>query len=396
MDLKDIKEAVQDAVKLSEKNWQSEREADKKAFDEKMSNAIDEVAKAKQEVEDVKKKMDEMALETKNRIKSIDKPKTFKQALADTLKDEQENLVKSANAGKLINGYTMEVKDFNYDDFTGYEEFVTDYSSNIITNPYSSFHYRDIIPRGNTSKGFISYPKEGATTGAADTWMHTGDGTASKPEIAPSFAPYTVKVNWIAGIMKGIPVDMLEDLPWLTSFLQTKAMNELMKAEDLQIQEGSGVDPDLDGFFTGTNATAYDGSQTKFFAKIIDAAYRQVADSYYNANRAVISNTDKVNILLNTETGAGYNLPGGSVSVVNGRLNIAGLEVYSNSYLAEGQALIGDFNESQFVVRSAPRLRFFEQNGTDAEKNQIMVRIEERVALAIYSSLAFVKLTPST
>lgn len=393
MDIKDIKEAVQDAVQITEKNWQKAREEDKKGFDQKMSDAIDKVTKAENEVESLKKRMDEMALEAKNAAKSIEKPKTFKKALADTLKDEHETLLKDVHAGKF--GRSIEVKDFNWDDFSDYEGFVTEYR-NPITNPYSSFHYRDIIPRGSTSKGILSYPKEGATTGAADTWMHEGDSTSSKPEIAPSFAPYTVSVNWIAGLMKGVPVDMLEDLPWLTSFLQQKGMNELMKAEDLQIQSGSGVNPDLDGFFTGTNSVAYDGSQTKIFAQIIDAAYRQVANNFYNANKAVISNADKVSILLNTESGAGYNLPGGTVSVVNGQLNFAGLEIYSNAYLAEGQALIGDFNESQFVIRSAPRLRFFEQNDTDAEKNQIMIRIEERAALAIFSSNAFVKLVPST
>ena len=137
-------------------------------------------------------------------------------------------------------------------------------------------------------------------------------------------------------------------------------------------------------------------SQTKMFAKLIDAAYRQIADANYGVNKAVISNADKVGILLNTETGAGFNLPQGSVSVVNGNLNFAGLELYSTSLLAEGNALVGDFNQSQFVIRSAPRLRFFEQNGTDAEKNQILARIEERAALAIFSSLAFVKIEPGT
>ena len=86
----------------------------------------------------------------------------------------------------------------------------------------------------------------------------------------------------------------------------------------------------------------------------------------------------------------------GSVSVVNGVLNIAGLEIYSTSELDPGQALIGDFNEAAFALRSAPRMRFFDQNEDDATKNQLMLRIEERAALAIYSSLAFVKITPST
>lgn len=398
IDIKDIQASVEDGLKKNKEAILEAVKAGDQATIDKVNENIEELKKlSKEEAEEGKKalqkEIDELALKVKAGEQKNEK-KSFKTALAGALKDEHETLLSDVKSGKF--GRAIDVKDFNWTDFTNYEGFVTDYANTPITNPYSSFHYRDIIPSGTTQSAQLSYPKEGATTGAADTWAHGGDSATAKPEIAPSFAPYTVSVQWIAGLMKGIPVDMLEDLPWLTSFLQNKALNELMKAEDLQIQDGAGTGSDLDGFFTGTNATAYDGSETKIFAQIIDAGYRQIANANYNVNRAVISNADKVSILLNTETGAGYNLPTGSVNVVNGMLNFAGINVVSNSYLAEGSALIGDFNESQFVIRSAPRLRFFEQNGTDAEKNQIMARIEERAALAIFSSSAFVKIEGGT
>lgn len=389
-DLKDVQEAIQDGLKQNKESILADVKEGNKATEGKVEQVLNDLKAQTEKNEQLEKAVNDFIAESK-----ANKPEeklNFKQALAKSLKENHESIKNVRNGGSAI----FDVKEFNYTDFTNYEGFVTDYSNRVITNPYDSFHWRQIIPMGTTDKETISYPKEGATTGAADTWEHTGDGTSAKPEMSPSFSPYTTNVEWIAGLIKGIPISMLEDLPWLTSFLQTKAMNELMKAEDLQIKGGSGVAPDLDGFFTGTNSTAYDGSETKIFAQIIDAAYRQVADSNYNANKAVISNADKVSILLNTESGAGYNLPGGSVSVVNGNVNIAGLDLYSTSYLTAGEALIGDFSQSLFVQRSAPRLRFFEQNGTDAEKNQILARIEERVALAIFSSLAFVKIEPGT
>lgn len=397
IDLKDVQESIQDKLQKNKEAILEEVKSGDAAVTQKVEGAIEDLkALSKKEAEEaakaVKDELDQLALKVKAGASKKEK-KNFKTALAKALEEGHEPLLKQINEGRF--GQAIDVKDFNWSDFSNYEGFVTEYGSPIV-NPYSSFHYRDIIPAGTTSSSQLSYPKEGATTGAADTWEHGGDSATSKPEIAPSFAPYTVSVNWIAGLIKGIPVDMLEDLPWLTSFLQQKALNELMKAEDLQIQSGSGTNPDLDGFFTGTNSTDYDGSKTILLEQIIDAAYRQIADAHYMANRAVISNADKVDILLNKETGAGYTLPQGSISVVNGNLNFAGLNVVSNSYLSAGQALIGDFNESQFVIRSAPRLRFFEQNDTDAEKNQILARIEERAALAIFSNLAFVKIEPGT
>lgn len=396
MDIKEIQASIEDGLKKSKATILEEVKSGDEATITKVNEAVEDLKmhskkeaddSAKLVKEEMQKVYDELALKVKAGTQKTEK-KTFKTALELSLKENHEAILKDIKNGQF--GRSIDVKEFNWSSFTDYSGYVTDYLSPIY-NPYSTFHYRDIIPMGSTNASTLSYPKEGATTGAADTWSHTGTGTASKPEISPTLAPYTVSVNWIAGLIKAVPIDMLEDLPWLTSFLQQKALNELMKAEDLQIQDGSGTGTDLDGFFTGTNATAYDGSETKMFAMIIDAAYRQVANEFYNANTAVISNADKVGILLNTETNAGYNLPQGSVSVVNGNLNFAGLRVVSNAYLSAGEFLVGDFNQAQFVLRSAPRLRFFEQNDVDAEKNQIMIRIEERAALAIFSSLAFVR-----
>lgn len=407
LDIKDIKEAVSDLIGKSESKWQEELKNREKETQDSLSKALDklqaeqaqkaaEIAKA--QTEEAKKAMQDQFDELATKIaekKGQNRNVTFKSAIAEGLKAKHDELVKSAQTDKK--SIILDLKDFNLTDFTGNEDFRTDFSGSPILNPYESFHYRNIIPRGSTGGAYLSYPKETATAGGADTWAHTGDATVAKPEILPSMEPYTVKVEWIAGLIKGIPVEMVEDLAWMTSYLQNKAMNELMKAEDMQVQDGDGATPNLDGFFNGTNATAYDGSKTIFIEKIIDAAYRQIADAHYQANKAVISNSDKVDVLLmEKSTGAGYGTPGGTVAIVNGRINMAGLEIYSNSYLAPGQALVGDFNESQFVVRSAPRLRFFDQNADDAEKNQLLVRIEERVALAIFSNLAFVKMAAGT
>jgi len=45
------------------------------------------------------------------------------------------------------------------------------------------------------------------------------------------------------------------------------------------------------------------------------------------------------------------------------------------------------------LTRQAPRIRFFDQNQDDAEKNVILVRIEERVALPVFYDNAFIKVS---
>jgi HK97 family phage major capsid protein len=236
---------------------------------------------------------------------------------------------------------------------------------------------------------FVKYPKETTTVGGADTWAYaTGGGGAneSKPEIEPKMITYQADATWIAGLIKQVPVSMLDDLAWMTSFLQTKGRNELLKKENTWIQ---GIITDA------ANSEAYDGSKTIPIEIIIDAGMRQLKDNLHNPNGVVLSNADYVSILLNSAGGSGeYDLP--SVVTVNpatGLLQIVGMPVFAHSYLSQGTGIVGDWNEAQLLTRQAPRLRFFDQNSDDAEKNVILVRIEERVALPVFYDNAFITLS---
>lgn len=403
IELKEIQDAVEEGVKVLKQDWEKVRDQDQKAFDAKVLEILsrnfegysskDEVEKNINEVKEAMQKQFDLAMTDINEKTQNGTPKikSFGQSLMQTLKDEQANLIKNINEKS---NYTFNMKDFNYDNFPGYEPFVTEMRG-IRENPAPRFHWRNVLLNGRTSKELISYPKVGTDTGAPGPWEY-GDGETSKPEFAPNLTVESNKIEWIAGIIKNIPISMIEDLPWLQSFLGRRAERALLKAEDSQIWNGNGTSPQLDGL--KKNSTLYDGTYTNPIEIIVDAAARQIADTDNGeANFAVISNTTKVGIILNKSTGSGeYNLPEGSIGYVNGQLVISGLNVYSNAQMATGELLIGDRNEAEFVLRSAPRLRWFDQNEDDATRNVLMLRIEERAALAVYDPTAFVRYVPGT
>jgi HK97 family phage major capsid protein len=321
------------------------------------------------------------------------KPLNFGQAFSKTMKDGGFEGIQNAIKSNTINGHTIELKDFGTAQFTGYEAFNTDYMAPI-TSLYDQFHWRNIIPNGGTSKEFISFPKQGATTGNANAWDYgvNPGATVTKPVITPTMTAYTAKVEWIAGIIKYIEVSMLEDFAWANTFLSTLLREELLQAEDNQILNGSGVSPQLDGILA--NSVAYNGTFLVGIERIIDAAYRQLGDNFLTPTAIVMSNTDKVRIILNKATTSGeYNLPTGAIGYANGVLQLDGIPVYSTPQLAAGTAIVGDFNQAMLAIRSAPRLRIFDQNEDDATKNYLMMRIEERIALAIRRDNAFVNIT---
>jgi HK97 family phage major capsid protein len=120
----------------------------------------------------------------------------------------------------------------------------------------------------------------------------------------------------------------------------------------------------------------------------------QIKNAHYTTNGMVVSNEDYASMILQKATGGSeeYDTPFVLTMGTDGTLRLLNLPIFSTSYLDAGQAIIGDWTQAQLLIRSNPRLRIFEQNGTDAEKNQLMMRIEERVALAVYAQSAFVKL----
>jgi HK97 family phage major capsid protein len=375
MDEKLLGDMLSEKLQLLKSDFKKEREDDATGFEQKLSKAFT----------DLQKEMDDNIIALKESLKPVESTKAlsfdqaFKKSITDQ-KDEFASLVKSGKAG------TLDLKAFNYSDFTGYEDFATTFVQNPIVNPYEAFHYRRVFPIGRMSGEFVTYPKELATVGGADTWVV---GSGAKPEIEPKLETYTATASWIAGLVKSIPVSMVEDLTFMSSFLNQKAQNELVKAEDLTLQNGGNT---ISGILQ--EAVLYDGSATIFVEKLIDAMFRQLADAHFSATAIVISNADYTSMLINKASGGSgtYDLPAIVGLRPDGTLTIAGVPVYATSYLSEGQGIVGDFRESTMLVRSNPRLRMFDQNADDAEKNLLLMRIEERIALAVYHQSAFVKL----
>ena len=375
MDHKEFGDLLADKLEIMKKDINSARQEDQEGFDAKLKKAF----------EDLQKETDQSIIELKDSLKPVESTKalSFDQAFRKSIseqKDEFSALVKSGKAG------TLELKAFDYSDFTGYQDFATTYVNSPITNPYEAFHYRRVFPLGRMSGEFVTYPKEVATVGGADVWAV---GSGAKPEIEPKLETYTSTANWIAGLIKEIPVSMVEDLTFMQSFLNQKAQNELMKAEDTALQNGGGT---IKGILQ--EAVLYDGSATIFVEKLIDAMFRQLADAQFSATAIVISNTDYTSMLINkAAAGSGtYDLPSIVGVRPDGTLTIAGVPVYATSYLSAGQGIVGDFRESQLLIRSNPRMRMFDQNADDAENNVLLMRIEERIALAVYHQSAFIKL----
>lgn len=381
--LEGVKSAMNEAIKEAQKAVLEKSEASLSAANKR----IEDLDNAKTSFET---KLDLLEVKMKENSRGQEsKSETFNDVMCRAIEENAAQLKSFGNGKKL----TLEMKtvgDMFTTNFAGtsYAQITTDVRQGVLPLVSERVWMSDVLPSGTTDQSSIWYPKHVGGEGGAAPWQDTKPAT-SKPLIDFDFEGVNTPVEWIAGIVK-VPRAMLDDVKWLTSFLRANMLLSLKKAENNQILNGNAASPQLKGIVP--QAQAYNGTYTIAVERVVDAGYGQVNENDGNANLAILHPRDAVAIALNKASSSGlYDLPPGTIGYVNGRLSIAGMTVVQTKEIGRGNFLVGDNMASQFVTRLAPELRVFEQNEDDARKNLIMLRIEERAALATYYPTWWVK-----
>ncbi|SMC45793.1 phage major capsid protein [Pedobacter africanus] len=314
--------------------------------------------------------------------------KTFNQILGETIR-ENADAIKNHKTGEILKMELKAVGDMSIAaNFPGSTPFNQEVRNALIQNPYDRVWLSDYLPQGSTTKGSIIYPKENGGEGGAATWV-TGSG--NKAQMDFDLTSQSAFVKWIAGFVI-VDREMLDDIEWIASYIQSKMLISLKVAENNFILNGTSDSNPVDGLLDV--ATAYNGDYTAAVDKIVDAAYGQIpvdTFEFYQGNTAIFNVRDAVAIGLNKASGSGeYDLPAGSVSYAAGKLSVAGLNIATTTQLGANNFLAFDRMATLLVNRLAPELRMFEDAAL-AKQNKVMFRIEERITLAIFNDNAIVK-----
>jgi HK97 family phage major capsid protein len=345
--------------------------------------------------------IDEQIVNGKRKKAGNPEAKSFNEILADTIKRNASTIANFRRNNpelrfdllpegeKDSEGKALEVKavgDMSIAaNFPGATGLYQDVRGPLIMTPYERQWIADLLPQGTSTGTQVAYPKENGIDGGAAAWT---DQTQNKPQVDFNFIPMTAPFTWIAGYAV-VQRDMIDDIPWMTSYLQNRLLVSLKTAENDFVINGVGAIPGLEDV-----AVVYNGSYKNPVDKLIDAAYGQIpagTSEFYYPTNAIINTRDVVTLGLNKASGSGeYDLPLGSVTFVNGGLSIGGLKVTGTTSARWGTFYVLDNRATMFIRRLQPELRMFE-DATLAKKNQIMFRIEERAALIIFNNSAIVK-----
>lgn len=379
-----IQEAIS-GIEIQVKAISDEKAETKTKFEAEIKSLNDDFQEKSKAMQEHLDKLDIRLKQADGQLKG--EVKTFNQIIGEAIKENAEAI---RNFKKNAPDLVMELKTVGdmsiAANFPGSTPFNQDVRNQLIINPYDRTWLSDYLPQGNTTKGSVIYPKENGGEGGAAHWV-TGD----KPQMDFDLTTQTSYVKWIAGHVI-VDREMLDDIEWIASYIQSKMLISLKVAENNLILNGTADSNPVQGLLDV--ATAYDGTYTAAVDKIVDSAYGQIPEDtfeFYQGNTAILNVRDAVKIGLNKAEGSGeYDLPQGTVVFQSGKLSVAGLNMATTTQLGVDNFLTFDRTAVLLINRLAPELRMFEDS-TLAKQNKVMFRIEERITLAIFNDKAIVK-----
>lgn len=262
----------------------------------------------------------------------------------------------------------------------------------VIAIPYEEVHMRNILPVGQTNSNLIRYIRDMGGEGGPGMVAEA----ATKPQMDRDLEIFDAPVRKIGTHMR-VPEEMIDDIPYLSSFLTQIGTEEVMLLEDEQILYGDGTGQNLSGLelnstpFAGTGlgiggASGPDPNQFD----VLRAARTQARLLKRRPTIALVNPGDYYKMESTKDTTGNYMFLGGGNGILPGR-NVGGLTVIDHTAVEPDDFFVLDPRAAQIFDRTGLSIRFYDQDQDNAIKNLITIVIEKRLALPIYYTTGIIK-----
>jgi HK97 family phage major capsid protein len=255
----------------------------------------------------------------------------------------------------------------------------------VFLQPYEEVHLRNILPVGQTNSNVIRYVRDNGGEGGPGMVAEGG----TKPQLDRDLQILDANVRKIATYMR-IPEEMMDDIPYLSSFLTQIATEEVMLLEDEQILYGDGTGQNLSGF--EVNSTAFSGTGLGIAGgtipvpnhfDVLRAARTQARLLKRRPTVALVNPGDYYKMESTKDSTGNYMLMGGGNGINPGR-NVSGLTIIDSTAVEPDDFFVIDPRAAAIYDRTGLSIRFYDQDQDNAIKNLITVVVEKRLALPIY------------
>lgn len=252
----------------------------------------------------------------------------------------------------------------------------------------------DLVAQGSTSSPLVSYVVE---TGWNDNAAAVAEG-GLKPQSDGAFSRVTDQVGKIANTLK-VSDEMIQDADQFRSFLTNRLVFSVQRQEEAELLNGSGY-PGLKGIMTRSGLLAAVSSSKATPNSIMEAVFNQITNlrtqSFVEPDAFVMNPADWEVIRLAADKNGQYYAGGpfqygpyGGAGATN-EVSLWGLRGVLTSAIAQGTVLVGGFQENaQLFRKQGITVESTNSNEDDFKHNLVMIRAEERAALAVYRPQGF-------
>lgn len=288
-------------------------------------------------------------------------------AYTDNVKSIKDSIEKGQN-------FTLEVKAVTEDTIVGdydgtYALTTLEPEVNRIARPVRRM--MEISNVGTTASKYVVYIQQ--TQQASSAWTAEAElkeaGEIKWEEISS-------EVKKIAGSIK-VSKEMLEDLAFVRSEINTVLMEQIEQAIDYSMVNGAGGS-DLNGLVGNVpNFNAGNFAGTIVGANIIDVLQvckAQIQAANFQPTHVVMNPEDKAKLELTKTSTGEYTYP----MFFTGAENIAGLIVVASNNITAGTIIVGDFSKLIVKIREAVNLTVGYEND-DFTRNMVTIIAEARL-----------------
>lgn len=249
---------------------------------------------------------------------------------------------------------------------------------------------RDLLPVSPIATDVAEFVRETTTTDNAGPQDEQSDPPAKKGESDLEFTASSERVRTLAHFVK-VTTQLLDDVARLESYVNGRLRFMLLQEEEDQLLLGDATGQNLNGI--QTQATAYDVTLESGVtnAQQIDRlrkAIQQVRVAHFSPTAIVLHPADWGDIELLKDGNNNYLF----VQPQNQAApRMWGLPVVSTTAQTEDNFLVGAFSMgAELFDRQQAAVEISTENEDDFVRNQATIRAEERVVVVVYRTASFV------
>jgi HK97 family phage major capsid protein len=239
---------------------------------------------------------------------------------------------------------------------------------------------RDMLPQGQTSSNMIEYPQEKAAQLNADYQIEGQLKAQSDLSFEMKQAPIVTLAHWILASRQ-----VLDDVPQLQSYINTRMIYGLRMKEDAEILAGDGAAGHIAGLIT--QATPFAPTDALYnSADNVRMMMAQIQALFYQPTLAVLNPLDWAALQLQKSANGEY-LFGSPLAPITPRL--WNLDVSATYAMPQGNALVGDGRQAMVWDRQALTVEVSREDSDNFRRNMVTILVEERLGLSVFAQGAF-------